>query len=307
MSGVGWPGGRLQRVSEQLGWPARVSTVSSGEAAGSTRPTERELRPERPVHVRDSAVSRETAFVQAIAPHVGRVRAPVRPAGSPPRPASERDVTGVEPDGGGTTAAPLHAPAADSVGATSGADAEHRDRDRSAPGILTPDDSPAGVSALHWSDAVVTRRQSEILERALDVIVPATPTESRDQPPRFPREGDLFSGPSSRPANAGQVETVPLDMSPDPDGSVHGGREGHGPGRLTAGQDAGVPSEGLTASVTALLREGRISRREGRSQASVGATDGRGIAINGKALRHSFDTAGGKGPLHLRWFDAAVA
>ena len=62
----------------------------------------------------------------------------------------------------------------------------------------------------------------------------------------------------------------------------------------------GVPSHDTLGRVFALLDPLALQRGFHQwMEALVEATDGRLIAVDGKTLRHSFDTAGGKGALHL--------
>jgi hypothetical protein len=63
---------------------------------------------------------------------------------------------------------------------------------------------------------------------------------------------------------------------------------------------AGIPSHDTIGRVFARLDPAAFQQSfQAWVAALVEATDGRVIAIDGKTLRHSFDTAGGKGPLHL--------
>jgi predicted transposase YbfD/YdcC len=62
----------------------------------------------------------------------------------------------------------------------------------------------------------------------------------------------------------------------------------------------GIPSHDTIGRVFALLDPAAFQQGfQAWMAALVDATEGRVIAIDGKTLRHSFDTAGGKGPLHL--------
>ena len=63
---------------------------------------------------------------------------------------------------------------------------------------------------------------------------------------------------------------------------------------------AGIPSHDTIGRVFSLLDPEAFQRGfQAWVAALVEATDGRVIAVDGKTLRHSYDTAGGKGPLHL--------
>jgi len=62
----------------------------------------------------------------------------------------------------------------------------------------------------------------------------------------------------------------------------------------------GIPSHDTFNRVFALLDPATLQRGfHNWMQALVVATAGRLVAIDGKTLCHSFDTAAGKGPLHL--------